>query len=220
MSPIIISLDGNIGAGKSTLLAEIRNRLHDVHIVDEPVGQWTALKNAEGKNLLELFYEDKKRWAYTFQNCAILTRLKNIQDAVENLDSTLKGPQVIITERSVLTDKHVFAEMLYDGGDIDPLEWELYESWFNIFGKKYPVRGIVYISTSASTSKERIQVRNRLGEDRIGMDYLDALDMQHKKWVENTNIPVLTLSTEVDVPVEKNIEEIKQFIEKLKDLYA
>jgi deoxyadenosine/deoxycytidine kinase len=220
MSPIIISLDGNIGAGKSTLLAEIRNKLHDVHIVDEPVGQWTALKNAEGKNLLELFYQDKKRWAYTFQNCAILTRLKNIQDAVENLDSTLKGPQVIITERSVLTDKHVFAEMLYDAGDIDPLEWELYESWFNIFGKKHPVRGIIYISTSATTSKERIEIRNRQGEDRIGMDYLDALDTQHKKWVENTNIPVLTLSTEANVPVEKNIEEIKQFIEKLKEMYA
>jgi deoxyadenosine/deoxycytidine kinase len=220
MSPIIISLDGNIGAGKSTLLAEIRNRLHDVHIVDEPVGQWTALKNAEGKNLLELFYEDKKRWSYTFQNCAILTRLKNIQDAVENLDSTLKGPQVIITERSVLTDKHVFAEMLYDAGDIDPLEWELYESWFNIFGKKHPVKAIIYISTSSSTSKERIQIRNRQGEDRIGIDYLDALDKQHKKWIENTNIPVLTLSTEIGVPVEENVEKIKEFIQKLKETHV
>ena len=220
MSHIIISLDGNIGAGKSTLLTEIRNKLHDVHIVDEPVGQWTALKNAEGKNLLELFYEDKKRWAYTFQNCAILTRLKNIQDAVENLDSTMKEPQVIITERSVLTDKHVFAEMLRDGGDIDPLEWELYESWFNIFGKKYPVRGIIYVSTNSTTSNERIKIRNRQGEDRIGIDYLDALDNQHKKWVESTNIPVLTLSTEVGVSVEKNIEEIKLFIERLKGMYA
>ncbi len=218
MTPIIISLDGNIGAGKSTLLAEIRKNFHDVQIVDEPVGQWTALKNAEGKNLLELFYEDKKRWAYTFQNCAILTRLKNIQDAVENLDTTLKGPKVIITERSVLTDKHVFAEMLYDAGDIDPLEWELYESWFNIFGKKHPVSGIIYVSTSSSTSKERIGIRNRQGEDRIGIEYLDALDRQHKKWVENTNIPVLTLSTEVGVTVEKNIQEIKLFIEKLKQI--
>ena len=220
MSPIIISLDGNIGAGKSTLLSEIRNRLHDVHIVDEPVGQWTALKNAEGKNLLELFYEDKKRWSYTFQNCAILTRLKNIHEAVENLDTTLKGPQVIITERSVLTDKHVFAEMLRDAGDIDPLEWELYESWFNIFGKKHPVTAIIYISTSSSTSKERIQIRNRQGEDRIGLDYLDALDRQHHKWIENTNIPVLTLSTEIGVPVEENIEKIKEFIQKLKSIYA
>ena len=220
MSPIIISLDGNIGAGKSTLLNAIRERITGIHYVDEPVGQWTSLKNAEGRNLLELFYEDKKRWAYTFQNCAILTRLKNIQDAVENLDSTVKEPQVIITERSVLTDKHVFAEMLYDAGDIDPLEWELYESWFNVFGKKYPVRGIIYVSTSSTTSKERITIRNRQGEDKIGLDYLDALDMQHKKWIDNTNIPVLTLSTEVGVSVEKNIEEIVEFIKKLKQLYA
>jgi deoxyadenosine/deoxycytidine kinase len=220
MSHIIISLDGNIGAGKSTLLAEIRNKLHDVLIVDEPVGQWTALKNAEGKSLLELFYEDKKRWSYTFQNCAILTRLKNIQDAVENLDTTMKKPQVIITERSVMTDKYVFAEMLRDGGDIDPLEWDLYDSWFNIFGKKYPVRGIIYVSTCSRTSKDRIKIRNRHGEENIGLDYLDALDRQHKKWIENTNIPVLTLSTEEGVPVEKNIEEIKLFIEKLKNIYS
>jgi deoxyadenosine/deoxycytidine kinase len=220
MNHIIISLDGNIGAGKSTFLAELRNRLHNVHIVDEPVGQWTALKNANGKNLLELFYEDKKRWAYTFQNCAILTRLKNIQEAVENLDSTLKGPQIIITERSVLTDKHVFAEMLYDSGNIDPLEWDLYESWFNIFGKKYPVRGIIYISTSSGTSKERIKIRNRHGEENIDLGYLDALDSQHKKWIENTNIPVLTLSTEPGVSVHKNIEEVVNFINRLKELYS
>ena len=220
MTPIIISLDGNIGAGKSTLLAELRNRLRDIHVVDEPVGQWTALKNEEGKNLLELFYEDKRRWAYTFQNCAILTRLKNIQDAVDNLDSTMKGPQVIITERSVLTDKHVFAEMLYEAGDIDRLEWELYESWFNTFGKKYPVRGIIYISTSSSTSKDRIKIRNRLGEENIGLDYLDALDKQHKKWIENTNIPYLNISTETNVSVEDNIQKIKEFIEKLKLMYS
>lgn len=220
MKPIIISLDGNIGAGKSTLLAEIRKRIHDIHVVDEPVGQWTALKNAEGKNLLELFYEDKKRWAYTFQNCAILTRLKNIEEAVENLDSTMKGPHVIITERSVLTDKHVFAEMLYEGGDIDPLEWELYDSWFNVFGKKHPVSGIVYVSTSSNTSKERICIRNRQGEENIGIDYLDALDKQHKKWIENTNIPVLTLSTEPGVPVEQNIQKVVEFIQQLKQIYS
>jgi deoxycitidine kinase/deoxyguanosine kinase len=220
MSHIIISLDGNIGAGKSTLLQEIRNKLHDVHIVDEPVSQWSALKNAKGKSLLELFYEDKNRWSYTFQNCALLTRLKNIQKAVENIDTTISSPQVIITERSVLTDKHVFAEMLYDAGNIDPLEWELYESWFNVFGKKYPVRAIIYVSTSSGTSKERINTRNRTGEESIDLEYLDALDKQHKKWIKNTNIPVLTLSTEADTPVEENIERIRLFVDVLKTLYA
>ena len=219
MNPIIISLDGNIGAGKSTLLSEIRNRIHDIHLVDEPVGQWTSLKNNEGKSLLELFYEDKRRYAYTFQNCAILTRLKNIKDAVENLDPTLKHPQVILTERSVLTDKYVFAEMLRDEGYMDMLEWDLYDSWFNIFSKQYPVNGIIYLSTSSTTSKDRIKIRNRHGEENIDLEYLNKLDQQHKKWIDNTNIPVLTLSTEPGESLETNIEKIIQFIEKLKQEY-
>jgi deoxyadenosine/deoxycytidine kinase len=216
MNPIIISLDGNIGAGKSTLLGEIRKRLHDVHLVDEPVGQWTALKNAEGKSLLELFYEDKKRWAYTFQNCAILTRLKNIKEAVEELDANGKGRQVILTERSVLTDKYVFAQMLRDSGDIDDLEWELYDSWFSIFSKQHQVNGIIYLSTSSTTSKDRIHIRNRQGEDRIQLDYLDALDRQHKQWIESTDIPVLTLSTEPGASLENNLQNIRDFIQQLK----
>ena len=219
MNPIIISLDGNIGAGKSTLLAEIRKHIHDVHLVDEPVGQWTALKNNEGENLLELFYKDKRRWAYTFQNCAILTRLKNIKDAVENLDPTLKHPQVIITERSVLTDKYVFAEMLRDAGLIDMLEWDLYDNWFNIFSKQYPVNGVIYLSTGSTTSKERIVIRNRHGEENIDLDYLDSLDRQHKKWIDNTNIPVLTLSTEPGESLETNLEKIREFINTLKQSY-
>lgn len=217
MPHIIISLDGNIGAGKSTLLAEIRKSIPELRVVDEPVGQWTALKNGTGKNLLELFYEDKKRWAYTFQNCAILTRLKNIKEAVEDLDANGKGPQVILTERSVLTDKYVFAQMLRDSGDIDDLEWELYDSWFSIFSKQHQVNGIIYLSTSSTTSKERIHIRNRQGEDRIHLDYLDALDRQHKQWIESTDIPVLTLSTEPGASLENNIQNIRDFIQQLKN---
>jgi len=216
MSHIIISLDGNIGAGKSTLLAEIRKSIPELRVVDEPVGQWTALKNGTGKNLLELFYEDKKRWAYTFQNCAILTRLKNIKEAVEELNANGKGPQVILTERSVLTDKYVFAQMLRDSGDIDDLEWELYDSWFSIFSKQHQVNGIIYLSTSSTTSKDRIHIRNRQGEDRIQLDYLDALDRQHKQWIESTDIPVLTLSTEPGASLENNIQNISDFIQQLK----
>ena len=216
MSHIIISLDGNIGAGKSTLLSEIRKSIPELRVVDEPVGQWTALKNGTGKNLLELFYEDKKRWAYTFQNCAILTRLKNIKEAVEELNANGKGSQVILTERSVLTDKYVFAQMLRDSGDMDDLEWELYDSWFSIFSKQHQVNGIIYLSTSSTTSKDRIHIRNRQGEDRIQLEYLNALDRQHKQWIESTDIPVLTLSTEPGASLENNIQQIRDFIQQLK----
>jgi deoxycitidine kinase/deoxyguanosine kinase len=129
----------------------------------------------------------------------------------------VKGPHIILTERSVLTDKYVFAEMLRDAGDMDPLEWELYDTWFSIFSKQHPVHGIIYLSTSSTTSKDRIQIRNRQGEDRIQLDYLDALDQQHKKWIENTTIPVLTLSTEPGCSVEENLQAIREFIKGLKE---
>jgi deoxyadenosine/deoxycytidine kinase len=215
MPHTIISLDGNIGAGKSTLLAEIKRQIQDVAgkkviVVDEPVAQWTSLKNENGENLLELFYKDKRRWAYTFQSCAILTRLKCIQNAVESL--TDKEPCIIITERSILTDKYVFAEMLRESGDINQLEWELYENMFQTFSKKYEVNGIIYVSTSSTTSKDRIVIRNRLGEDQINLEYLKALDAQHKKWVNGTDLPVLSLSTEIEVSVDKNIKWIRHFL--------
>jgi deoxyadenosine/deoxycytidine kinase len=209
-TPIVISMDGNIGAGKSTLLAALRTAMPDVEFVEEPVGAWMTLKNAEGKSLLELFYADKRRWAYTFQNCAILTRLRAIRGA---LASTKK--RVIVTERSVLTDRYVFAEMLRASGDIDELEWQLYLQWFDTFAADLPLRGVIYLTTGVGTSAGRIVKRGRHGEEHIPLDYLSALDDQHQRWIAGTPLPVLRLSTEVGVPVSENVAAVRGFIDRL-----
>lgn len=184
----------------------------EAEVVQEPVGEWMTLKNAEGKSLLELFYEDKRRWAYVFQNCAILTRLRTIRDA---LATTKK--RVVITERSVLTDRHVFAEMLRASGDIDDLEWALYMKWFDAFAADLPIRGIVYITTGVGTSAGRIVERGRHGEEHIPLDYLSALDEQHRRWLATTDRPVIHISTEVGVSVEDNIARVRAFVERLRE---
>jgi deoxyadenosine/deoxycytidine kinase len=209
-SPIVISVDGQIGAGKSTLLEALRMALPDYEIVVEPVGEWMHMKNEAGKSLLELFYEDKRRWAYTFQNCAILTRLRAIKAAIAG---TTK--RVIITERSVLTDRFVFAEMLRDSGDIDALEWNLYMNWYNTFAADLPLRGVIYLTTGVGTSAGRIVKRGRHGEEHIPLDYLSALDAQHRKWLDATDLPVLRLSTEEDVPVAENVAAVRAFVDRL-----
>jgi deoxyadenosine/deoxycytidine kinase len=208
--PIIISIDGNVGAGKSTLLEALTGALPDYEIVVEPVGEWMHMKNAEGKSLLELFYEDKRRWAYTFQNCAILTRLRAIKAAIANTKK-----RVIITERSVLTDRFVFAEMLRDSGDIDALEWSLYMNWYNTFAADLPLRGIIYLTTGVGTSAGRIVKRGRHGEEHIPLDYLSALDAQHHKWLSNTDLPVLRISTEEGVPLAENVGAVRAFVDGL-----
>jgi deoxyadenosine/deoxycytidine kinase len=206
-APRIISLDGNIGVGKTTLLSAIRNRFPDILIVPEPVDTWTGLKDESGKNLLELFYEDKKRWAYTFQNAAILSRLRLLQEAV----ASAKPGQLILTERSVLTDKFVFAEMLRSSGDMNVLEGSLYNMWYSTFASCLPMAGILYVDTGVDVAKERIQKRGRQGEESISIEYLTALDRQHRAWIATTTLPVLKISTEESVPLSKTLDSIQHF---------
>ena len=126
--PIIISIDGNIGSGKSTLMKILKKNFESYYFVDEPVDKWLATKDDENKNLLTNFYENKNRWSYTFQNYAFITRSKDLLEAVEVnkaksiyeyfkvlFNRLIFGKRLVIfTERSILTDRSAFAEMLHD----------------------------------------------------------------------------------------------------------
>lgn len=211
--PILITLDGNIGAGKSTLLEAIGRDLADiVTVIQEPVGMWMNLKNAEGKSLLELFYSDIPRWAYTFQNCAILTRLLETQKILKAYAAGEIKTPVIITERSVLTDRHVFAQMLKSQQKMDDLEWQLYMKWFDAFAAEMPYKGIIHLTTSATTSKDRIAIRQRAGEEGIPIEYLNDLDAAHHSWMETADLPVLQISSEPGVELESLTTQIRVWL--------
>ena len=203
----IISLDGNIGVGKTTLLDHIQKRFPDVIIVKEPVDAWSQLKDEQGSSLLELFYKDKRRYAFTFQQAAMLSRLLLLQKAV----AEAKPGSLILTERSVLTDRFVFAEMLKASGDLSKLEKDLYEQWYNAFATQLPIVGIVYITTSVDTAFERIKTRGREGEATISKEYLKALDWQHQVWLTNTTGPKLEISTEPEANLEGTLVALEVF---------
>jgi deoxyadenosine/deoxycytidine kinase len=211
--PILITLDGNIGAGKSTLLEAIGRDLKDaVTVIQEPVGMWMNMKNAEGKSLLELFYSDIPRWAYTFQNCAILTRLLETHKILKAYAAGEIKTPVIITERSVLTDRHVFAQMLKSQRKLDDLEWQLYMKWFDAFAAEMPYKGIIHLTTSARTSKDRIAIRQRAGEEGIPLEYLNDLDAAHHSWIDGADLPVLQISSEPGVDAESLTAQIRAWL--------
>jgi deoxyadenosine/deoxycytidine kinase len=203
MEPIIITLDGNIGAGKSTLLEALRG-LPNVTVIPEPVGNWMQMKNSAGESLLSLFYKDTSRWCYTFQNCALLTRLLETQKV---LKQWTPSQGILITERSVLTDRYVFAEMLHKQGKLDDLEWDLYLKWYTNFAADLPIRGIIHLTTDAHISQERIVKRGRSGEESIPLSYLADLDAQHTQWIRSTKLPTLQVTTEDMDAALKTIQE-------------
>lgn len=180
---VLVSIEGNIGAGKSTILNALRKSHPHWNYIDEPLDTWTSLKNEEGTNLLECFYADQRRWSYTFQNCAVLSRFRNIEKAIK--EKANGKSNIFITERCLDTDYQVFAKMLVDDKNIDALEFTLYERWFSLLKETAtPLSAIVYIDTPPEVCKQRIIGRGRAGEDSIPMDYLNKLTLFQNRWVD------------------------------------
>ena len=223
-SCLIVSIDGNIGSGKTTGKAKLREYImllkkkkedDSIVFVDEPTGDWEQIKDENGVPILTNLYLDVKRFAFRFQMMAYITRLQKIRQA-------LKTPNVrlIITERCLLTDAHVFAKMLYDSKKIEQDEYDIYTRWFDEFAKEVEPSCIVYFKASTQVCMNRIQKRNRLGESNIGFEYLEECNRYHDEWLNSVpskiTIPTLILNAEVDSELYDYSADIYHFINNLR----
>ena len=192
----IISIEGNIGSGKSTLLKNLKEYVHaKVHVkenvkenvitpkiifIQEPVDQWIEIKDLDGKDILTKFYENPAKYSFAFQMMAYISRLSLLKKCVaENPDA------IIITERCLNTDKHVFAKMLYDDGKLEEIEYQIYLKWFNDFIDLISIQKTVYLKTCPSICHSRINKRQRDGEDNISIDYLENCHKYHEEMIEH-----------------------------------
>jgi deoxyadenosine/deoxycytidine kinase len=179
---MLISIEGNIGSGKSTVIELLKSIKSDKYVfIDEPVNEWLQIKDKDGHNALECFYKDKKENAYCFQSLAYITRLKNLLNCLNKYNN---DDVFIITERSINTDRNVFAKMLYEDGYLSSIEWETYNFWFNTFNDKTNIDMVIYIKTDPSICFQRIAIRNREEENSITLDYLIKCHDYHEKWLD------------------------------------
>ncbi len=214
-------VEGNIGAGKSTFLKIIKDYL-DVQIVFEPHHKWQQV--VDGQNLLEKFYADTSRWAYTFQTYAFVTRVMAQEEHAR------KNPYCVqILERSVFSDRYCFAKNSYEIGCMNELEWQLYKEWFSWLIDNYVVKpaGFIYLRTDPSVCHERLKKRDRYEEANITLSYLKQLHDKHESWLIHKegvagylkDVPVLQLSCNKDFEHNKDQQDqhISQIVSFLVD---
>ena len=183
----IFSIDGNIGSGKSTLvklLEEKEKFQYEIIFIQEPVDEWVTIIDNKGESILSKFYNNQQKYSFSFQMMAYISRLHNIRTKIKEYSNSDKII-IFITERSVLTDKNIFAKMLYDEEKIEDINYKIYLKWFDEFIKDIPITGHVYIQTSPKTCYKRINKRNRDGEV-IPLEYLENCHKYHEEWL-NTN---------------------------------
>ena len=214
--PEIYSLDGNIGSGKSTFLNYLKENLgkfvcgRQIVYLTEPVNVWESIKDQEGNTILQKFYSDQKRYSFSFQMMAYISRLTLLQNTVRDNPGS-----IIITERSVQTDRNVFAKMLYDSNMIEEIEYKIYLQWFDHFIKDLSLLGVIYMNTTPEECEKRIQKRAREGE-AIPLDYLVSCDQYHQNWMKSyPDAKKLYLNGNIEKnkkPYDSHIKEVTSFI--------
>lgn len=195
---LIVSIEGNIGSGKSTLISQLKSRfisVGDIPIIyiDEPVKVWNSIMDKKGNNIIKRYYQDQKQFAFQFQMMAYITRITQLRKATEQYG----GRCIIITERSIETDRQVFAKMLYENNTLDNISYTIYLKWFDELSRNLKVHNLVYLQTTPEVSNERVVKRNRPGET-ISLDYLKNCHDHHEQWLHQIEEGVLLLDGDVD----------------------
>ena len=142
---------------------------------------------------------------------AYISRLSIILEALK------KNPKMIITERCLLTDKHIFAKMLFDDNKMEDVEYQIYNKWFNEFNKQVQLSNIVYIKTDPVKCYQRIKTRAREGEDGIPLEYLEKCDSYHDQFIESCESSVTTIRLNGNIDVDEKSKE-KIYIQWAKDM--
>jgi len=194
----IVSIEGNIGSGKSTLLERLRSEYKDnkyIRFLREPVDEWEKIKDKDGNTMLQKFYANQAEYSFAFQMMAYISRLTIIRENVRDIMNALKQDiesgktpkkYIMITERSLYTDKYVFAKMLYDQGMIEDVKYQIYLNWFDEFAKDFPVNDVIYVNTDPKKCYERIHKRARVGEEVIPLTYLESCHQYHNEFLDET----------------------------------
>ena len=203
--------------------------------LEEPVEEWSKIKDREGKTILEKFYNNQEKYSFSFQMLAYISRLADLKNAVKyhssfdfkmnnvafsiegnigtgkstlikNLQTHFKCEKfnkqaynnsydVIMTERSLYSDCNIFAQMLFDDGKIEDVEFAIYKKWFNEFMEDLPTMAFIYIRADPKVSFDRVEKRAREGEKSIPLNYIENCHRYHENWLMADTVSITVSNT-------------------------
>ena len=199
-----MAIAGNIGAGKTTL----------TRLISEKLGWRAYYEKVIDNPYLSDFYEDMNRWSFHLQIFFLSNRFKSQKEISD-------WPNSCVQDRSIYEDVEIFAQTLYEGGNMSQVDFENYRELFSIMVTylRQPDL-IIYLETPVEKLIERILNRGRDYERTIDPEYLKKLNIAYDNWItkaEKEGFKVLRIDT-TNKNFEKNEDDLETIINFIKDM--
>ncbi len=175
----VIVLAGTIGAGKSSLAKAL----------GEHLGTDVYYEAVDNNPVLDLYYQDPKKYAFLLQIYFLNKRFESIKMAYTQENNVL--------DRSIFEDE-LFLTLNYKNGNVTKTELEIYQNLLSNMleemegmPKKRPDL-LVYIDVSFETMLSRIAQRGRsfeqIDEQPELKAYYHQVHEEYPAWYENYNV--------------------------------
>lgn len=166
--PIVIIIEGQIGVGKTTMGVVLEREL-DIKLYRE-------LQRPETLSLLDRFYADQRRWAFTLQIHFLNERFRMIKQIRDAGGGAL--------DRSIYGDR-IFADVLHEDGQMNEEEYVTYTTLLdNMLEHVQPPDLLIYLDCAVDTALRRIKERDRGLESSIPRDYLERLNQRYLRFYD------------------------------------
>ena len=164
-----IAIAGNIGAGKTSLtelLAKHYNwEPHYEDVIDNPY--------------LDDFYNHMERWSFNLQVYFLRSRFEQLLSFKEN-------KKIVIQDRTIYEDAHIFAPNLNAMGLMNQRDFNNYKGIFELMESL--IQGpdlLIYLRSSIPNLVNKIHKRGREYESSISIDYLSRLNERYEAWISS-----------------------------------
>ena len=191
---------------EDVIVAERDRQLHE----DEELPEDVVIEIKDGQiyedgelcNPFTDFNKDKSNMAFKFQIMAFTTRVrKQLEVLHEAFNEEDDRDIIMITERSMLSDRNVFVLANVESGNFPVKDTYIYDMFYDLIVTEFNQKEILMINieTDVDVCSERIKIRERVSEDLIPRDYLSLLEKYGSKMVENFDGEVISIDNNAEI---------------------